>query len=160
MSPELAAEFPTIKTYRGQGIDQPAATIRLDYTEHGFHAQVLSPDGQYYVDPYFHLQTDFYMSYFKQDAIRNEGNTPNYEALYNDEGELIYVANNISQSGTQNVPLPSERTPHIPTAIDVGEHDHDDHDHDEHDHDHDEHDHDPETPLSFAPDFWYPTSHL
>ena len=61
--------FPNIKTYRGQGIDQPAATIRLDYTQHGFHAQVLSPDGQYYVDPYFHLQTDLYMSYYTHDFI-------------------------------------------------------------------------------------------
>ena len=89
MHADLASQFPSIKTYRGQGIDQPAATIRLDYTDHGFHAQVLSPDGQYFVDPYFHLQTDLYMSYYKQDYIVNPLNANYSEALYNDTGELI-----------------------------------------------------------------------
>jgi Metallo-peptidase family M12B Reprolysin-like/Calx-beta domain len=71
MEPELAAQFPDIKTYRGTGIDDPSATIRLDTTMHGFHAQVLSPNGTWYVDPYFHLQTAFYASYFRDDAQRN-----------------------------------------------------------------------------------------
>ena len=67
MHPELAAKFPEIKTYRGQGIDSPADTIRFDVTPQGFHAQVLGPDGAYYIDPYYHLDDSVYVSYHRSD---------------------------------------------------------------------------------------------
>ncbi len=69
MEPELAAQFPDIKTFRGTGIDDPSARIRFDVTMHGFHAQVLTPSGSYYVDPFFRGQTDYYASYFVSDAL-------------------------------------------------------------------------------------------
>jgi hypothetical protein len=71
MEPELAAQFPDIKTYSGIGIDDPSATIRFDVTVHGFRAQVLSPNGNYYVDPYFKGQTDYYASYSRAGVTRD-----------------------------------------------------------------------------------------
>lgn len=68
MAPELAERYPDIRTFRGQGIDDPHASVRLDLTPHGFHAAILSPFGNVYVDPYRRGDVDHYLSYFTRDA--------------------------------------------------------------------------------------------
>ena len=67
MEPGLAAKHPDIKTYRGRGVDDPAATIRFDLTPLGFHASVRSPHGAWYIDPYYHLDDSLYVTYFGRD---------------------------------------------------------------------------------------------
>jgi hypothetical protein len=67
MAPELAAAFPEITTYAGQGIDNPAATIVFDVTPHGFHAQVLSPSGAWYIDPAAMGEDAMHESFFRSD---------------------------------------------------------------------------------------------
>jgi hypothetical protein len=64
-APEFAAKFPGIQTYLGYSLDNPGSTVRFDFTPQGFHAQVLSPQGNYLIDPYFHLSdSSLYATYF------------------------------------------------------------------------------------------------
>ncbi len=52
LDPQLAARYPSIKTYAGQGIEDPTAMAYFDFSPRGFHAMVLSADKPtYYVDP-------------------------------------------------------------------------------------------------------------
>ena len=69
MAPELAAKFPQIITLTGQGVDDPYATIKLDFTELGFHAQIKSVvSGDNYIDPYSKTDNSNYVIYKKSDV--------------------------------------------------------------------------------------------
>lgn len=73
MEEGLADLYPTWKTFRGQGIDDPTAQLAADFTDHGFHAQVRTPSGHYYIDPYVHLEQSSYIAYYRSDLINNQG---------------------------------------------------------------------------------------
>lgn len=68
-SPLMDATFqknrPDLRTYMGQGVDDPWATLRFEITGRGFSAQVLSPDGAWYIDPVSRGDVSSYSSYFK-----------------------------------------------------------------------------------------------
>ncbi len=70
--PGLAAKHPDIKTFRGQGIDDPTATARFDFTPTGFHSIIFSAAGTVLLDPYAKNDTRNYISYFKND-VEKEG---------------------------------------------------------------------------------------
>ena len=68
LAPELAALNPAIKTFTGQGIDDKTATIKLDWTEFGFHAMISSPiTGAVFIDPYDISTKTNYIVYHKAD---------------------------------------------------------------------------------------------
>ena len=98
MEAPLAAQFPDIKTYCGQGIDDPAATIRLDMTPQGFHGMVLSPNGDYYIDPYSRNDVNHYGVYYKRDFRR----MPFHEFFCAADGEGQQTGNSYGEraSGT------------------------------------------------------------
>ncbi|MEP7273842.1 MAG: reprolysin-like metallopeptidase, partial [Acidobacteriota bacterium] len=51
LEPELAAQFPEIKSYRGQGVDDPSLWLRFDLTPRGFHATVTSSNDTFVILP-------------------------------------------------------------------------------------------------------------
>lgn len=69
LSPDLQVDYPDIKTYSGQGLDDPTMTVVLDQTELGFHAQIIGERGTVLVDP-VDRDAGLYMSYWKHDAVR------------------------------------------------------------------------------------------
>lgn len=73
MAPKLAARFPEIKTYRGQGIDDPTATTRFDVAPAGFHAIVLSANGTVVIEPDARADTGGYISYNKRAVPEDAG---------------------------------------------------------------------------------------
>ena len=67
MEEGLAVQFPNIVTYSGQGIDDPYAVIKTDFTDWGFHGMILSPNGVVFIDPYSKANTTDYIVYYKHD---------------------------------------------------------------------------------------------
>ena len=72
MEPALAARFPEIRTWLGQGIDDPTATARFDLTPKGFHGQIISSQGTTFIDPYQPGDIENYISYRKGEVSRTE----------------------------------------------------------------------------------------
>lgn len=62
LAPALAAAYPEIRTYLGQGVDDRTATVRFGWTEKGFHALMLGVSGDVYIDPYSPTSTEYYLT--------------------------------------------------------------------------------------------------
>ncbi len=52
MAPELARQFPEMKTYSGAATDGSGATVRLDTGPHGVHAMIIDGHEQTFIDPF------------------------------------------------------------------------------------------------------------
>lgn len=106
MEPALAVRYPLIKTYRAQGLDDPAATARFGITPAGFHAIVLSPSGTFYIDPYRRGDAVYHISYFKRDYPRTLANQFECHVLsdnggsQNSTGNAAAVAAALPNGGT------------------------------------------------------------
>ena len=86
MHPGLQARYPNIRTYLGQGIDDPSAVVRLDWTPQGFHSQVLSPNGAWYVDPFSRDDIEIYTSYRTADL---DPATHQFECMMREEFDQV-----------------------------------------------------------------------
>ena len=65
LSTELADKFPQIKTYSGQSIDDPTATVRFSWTPKGLSALVISEQNTFVIAP--SGNNNQYLSYFTRD---------------------------------------------------------------------------------------------
>lgn len=85
----LAAKYPELnETYRGQGIDDPTATVRLDFLPMGFHAMVLTAKGSVLIDPYFRNgDLENYIVYDKHDVAQKG----TFECHFNEKESLDQV---------------------------------------------------------------------
>jgi hypothetical protein len=70
LSPALAAENPTFKTYAGQGVAHPDYTIRMSLTSLGFEALIWGVDGDavYIKKTSADPKSDIHTAYFSRDA--------------------------------------------------------------------------------------------
>lgn len=67
LAPELAARFPMIKTYIGQGIEDPTAVLNLSIGTDGLHAMIRAAGkSPLFIDPYT-KDRNKYISYSKAD---------------------------------------------------------------------------------------------
>ena len=67
LDPETASRFPEISTYRGRGIDDPGASVRLDLGTAGMNAYVRDLGGVAAIRPYAAGDRSHYQSYFLRD---------------------------------------------------------------------------------------------
>ncbi len=70
LHPALAARYPEIQSYAGQGLDDPSAVIRFSVSQLGVHGMIMSGEkGSYFIDPYTtDLQT--YTIYARKDLTQ------------------------------------------------------------------------------------------
>ncbi len=101
MHPDLAAKFPSIKTYTGKGIDDASASIKLDVTQLGFHAMTLSPKGSVFIDTYNKNTTTEYICYNKNDLMRVSAFTCEFNDLTNGLIKVPDATSAQRSSGTQ-----------------------------------------------------------
>lgn len=66
-APNVAAQFPTWKTYQGFGVDEPGTYARFDLTDSGFHGYVFAHEGTFSIDPYQTNDRENYIVFYKND---------------------------------------------------------------------------------------------
>lgn len=98
LSPELSAQFPRIKTYSGQSMDDPMATVRFSWTPKGLNVVVISEQGTFVIVPTG--SNDEYLSYFTRDletkpleCVTPVADTSSANAYADGEKAEITVAN-------------------------------------------------------------------
>jgi len=91
MEAGLQAKYPEIRTYTGQGIDNPRQIIKLDIGPKGFHAMVFSTKQTFVIEPAYENDLNQYMVFRKGDVMVGEehaftcGVTETSSGLLNDD---------------------------------------------------------------------------
>jgi hypothetical protein len=67
MAPELQERYPWMRSYIVQGIDEPTAQGRLDYTQRGFRAFIRTQKGGMFIEPVAHQDLTHVVSFYLSD---------------------------------------------------------------------------------------------
>lgn len=70
MPAELAAQYPEIKTFTAEAVNDHRVTAKLDFTLFGFHAMVFEASKISFIDPYDNLHDGYYIVHYKSDEQR------------------------------------------------------------------------------------------
>lgn len=70
MPASLAAQYPDIRTFTGEALDNKNVTAKFDFTELGFHAVVLGDANVPFIDPYDNLNDGYYVVHNKATETR------------------------------------------------------------------------------------------
>ncbi|MBK7969683.1 MAG: T9SS type A sorting domain-containing protein [Bacteroidetes bacterium] len=88
MHPDLATRYPEITTYSGQGITDPYATAKFDFTQFGFHAMILTAGQTVFIDPLTLEDPDMLMVYYTRHFITTKEficHTPDGVSLFDEQ---------------------------------------------------------------------------
>lgn len=94
LHPDLAAKFSDIKTYTGQGIKNPTATINISTTIFGLHAQILSGDKPTVLIDTYTKDNQNYIVYEKKSLISAPRITKCY--VIGEESKNILIDQNVT----------------------------------------------------------------
>jgi hypothetical protein len=97
MEEPLAKQFPDIITLTVKGINDPYATGKLDVTAHGFHGMVLTPRGDFFIDPYSSQEKEVYITYYKSKYRAKKS----FECLVNEIAPNKDIVKEIDATGEQ-----------------------------------------------------------
>jgi hypothetical protein len=68
MAPELQAQYPEIRSYLAQGIDDPSAVARFDTSPTGFRGMIMNEGGTVFINPAIIGRSDLYISFNIRDT--------------------------------------------------------------------------------------------
>ncbi|MDI1351483.1 MAG: M12 family metallo-peptidase, partial [bacterium] len=96
MHPDLAAQFPAIKSYDGYGLGKSKEFVKFDITPLGFHAMILSPGkSPIFIDPLNKDNPKYLMVYFRRDYIT-------HKTMNTNANDVVYGLNYLKNSASYN----------------------------------------------------------
>jgi len=97
MAPGLQARFPAIRTYLGQGVEDPRLSVRMSVTPQGVHVVGRTPEGMFYLDPYSQFDRGHAVAYWRGDAARAHDHDHPADTVVSELGDDDEVARLIAQ---------------------------------------------------------------
>ena len=70
--PGLTERYPQIQSFGARGVANRNLHARLSYSPQGFQAAIATAEGKVHIDAYATNQTQYYISYFTKDVIRDQ----------------------------------------------------------------------------------------